>query len=103
MFVELKRFSTYSCNIFKLDHKVFVMTNDNYTITRSVVFAIRDYVSSQNIMLGKSVNRIFQVETALNNFKRMHKNVHICDDLLRQRLCSEAIRFGMILYFGKVD
>lgn len=77
------------------------MVNDNSVITQSLIFAIRQYVSSQNVSSQKNVNRILHVENAMTKFRMLNSEIEVSDDVLRDLLCREAIRFGMVLRFGK--
>lgn len=64
---------------------------------------IRQYLSSKNISSQEPINSILDVEASLNEFQRLNGNSGINDDEVRNILCQEALRLGMILHFGKVS
>lgn len=70
------------------------MVNDNCMITKGLMQTIREYVSSH-----KHVNRVLCVEAACRDIRLLNEGAKIPDDMLRQIICREAFRFGMVLHF----
>ncbi len=78
----------------------FRMT-DHCNNMQRLIFMIRQYLSSESYVLGRSANGVFEVERAVREFHLYNPECDVNDEFLRKMLCVEALRKGMALHFGK--
>ncbi|WP_295913532.1 hypothetical protein [uncultured Bartonella sp.] len=74
--------------------------NEHCTDMQRLIMMIRQYLSKQNSSIEEPVNSIFEVERSLREYRSFDNTCTIADENLRRILCFEALRLGMILYFG---
>ena len=74
--------------------------NEHCTNMQRLIMMIRQYLSKQNSSIEEPVNSIFEVERSLREYRSFDNTCTIADENLRRILCFEALRLGMILYFG---
>ena len=74
--------------------------NEHCTDMQRLILMIRQYLSKQNSSIEEPVNSIFEVERSLREFRSFDNSCTTPDEILRRLLCIEALRLGMILYFG---
>ncbi|MBI0162138.1 hypothetical protein H3V17_00525 [Bartonella sp. M0283] len=74
--------------------------NEHCTDMQRLIMMIRQYLSKQNSSIKEPVNSIFEVERSLREYRSFDNTCTIADENLRRILCFEALRLGMILYFG---
>jgi len=74
--------------------------NEHCTDMQRLIMMIRRYLSKQNSSIEEPVNSIFEVERSLREYRSFDNTCTIADENLRRILCFEALRLGMILYFG---
>lgn len=74
--------------------------NEHCTDMQRLILMIRQYLSKQNRSIEQPANSVFEVERSLREFRSFDNSCTTPDEILRRILCFEALRLGMILYFG---
>lgn len=68
-----------------------------------LIMMIRQYLSSKNSLSERPINSLFDVESSLNEFLALNNTIDgdVSKDELRNLMCREALRSGMVLHFGQ--
>lgn len=75
--------------------------NEQCTDMQRLISTIRQYLSSENKSFEFPINGVFEVERSVENFHSYNDSFDLDDKILRDLLCIEALRIGLVLHFGK--